>query len=99
MRPAACRAAERLQGRPDLAASLEQTDRDYLSACRERDDALIAETRAARMRKRRLELAFIGVLILISLAGIAHALWANFDYLKVRGEAIADSFLPKAPHR
>jgi formylglycine-generating enzyme required for sulfatase activity len=48
------------------------------------------------MRKRRLELAFIGVLMLISLAGIAHALWANFDYLKVRGEAIADGFLPKA---
>jgi formylglycine-generating enzyme required for sulfatase activity len=89
-------AAERLRDRPDLAASLEQTDRDYLAACREREDALIAETRAARVRKRRLELAFIGVLMLISLFGIAHALWVNFDYLRVRGEAIADSFLPKA---
>ena len=89
-------AAERLRHRPDLAAGLEQTDWDYLSACREREDALIAETKAARSRKRGLELAFIGVLILISLAGIVHALWVNFDYLKVRGEAIADSFLPKA---
>jgi formylglycine-generating enzyme required for sulfatase activity len=89
-------AAERLRHRPDLAASLEQTDWNYLSACREREDLLIAEAKAAQARKRRLELAFIGVLLLISVAGIAHALWVNFDYLKVRGEAIADSFLPKA---
>jgi formylglycine-generating enzyme required for sulfatase activity len=89
-------AAERLRNRPDLAASLEQTDWNYLSACREREDASIAESKAARRRKRRLELAFVGVLIVISLAGIAHALWANFHYLKVRWEAIADSFLPKA---
>jgi formylglycine-generating enzyme required for sulfatase activity len=89
-------AAERLRNRPDLAASLEPTDWNYLSVCREREDALIAEAKAARRRKRRLELAFIGVLILISVAGIAHALWANFNYLKVRGETIADSFSPKA---
>lgn len=89
-------AAERLRHRPDLAAGLQQTDWNYLSACREREDALIAEAKAARRRKRRLELAFIGMLILISVAGIANALWANFDYLKVRGEVIADSFLPKA---
>ena len=89
-------AAERLRHRPDLAAGLEQADWNYLSACREREDALIAETKAARSHKRGIELAFIGVLALISVAGIAHALWVNFDYLKVRGEATADSFLSKA---
>jgi formylglycine-generating enzyme required for sulfatase activity len=88
--------AERLRNRPDLAASLQQTDWDYLSACREREGALIAEGKAVQRRKRRSELALIGVLALISVAGIAHALWANFDYLKVHGETIADRFLPKA---
>jgi formylglycine-generating enzyme required for sulfatase activity len=88
-------AAERLRDRPDLAASLEQTDWDYLTACREREDALVAEARYAQKRKRRLELAFVGVLVLIGLVGIVYALWTNFDYLKVRGEMIADNFLPK----
>jgi formylglycine-generating enzyme required for sulfatase activity len=88
-------AAERLRDRPDLAASLEQMDWNYLSACREREDASTALANAAKKRKRRLELAFIGVLILISVAGIAYALWTNFDYLKVRGEMIADSFWRK----
>src|SRR4051794_3126920 len=89
-------AAERLQGRPDLAASLQQIDRDYLAACREREEAVVAESRAARMRKRRLQLALIAALILVSLAGVAHAFWVNFDYLKVRGEMMADNLLPKA---
>jgi formylglycine-generating enzyme required for sulfatase activity len=89
-------AAERLQGRPDLAASLEQTDLDYLAACRDHENATIAESQAARMRKRRMELALIGVLMLISLFGIVHALWVNFDYLRVRGEVIADNIVPKA---
>jgi formylglycine-generating enzyme required for sulfatase activity len=88
-------AAERLHDRPDLAASLEQTDWDYLSACREREDASIVEAKAARNRKRRFELAFMGVLIVISVAGTAYALGKNFDYLKARGEMIADSFWPK----
>src|SRR4051812_1421336 len=89
-------AAERLQGRPDLAASLEQTDRDYLAACRDHENELIAESQAARARKRHVELAFIGVLMLLSVFGIAHAFWVNFDYLKVHGEIIADNLVPKA---
>ena len=31
-------AAERLLGRPDLAASLEPTDYEYLTKCREREE-------------------------------------------------------------
>jgi formylglycine-generating enzyme required for sulfatase activity len=74
---------------------LEQTDWNYLSACRERQDALIAEARAAPKRRRRLELAFVGLLTITSAAGIGYALRTNSDYLKVRGEIIADSFWPQ----
>jgi formylglycine-generating enzyme required for sulfatase activity len=93
-------AVEQLIGkRPDLAANLEPTDREYVAACRRREDALNAEAQAAQKRKRRLELAFVGVLVLISLAGIAYAIWTNFDYLKLRGEMLADDFLPGWPKR
>ena len=74
---------------------MEQTDWNYLSACRERQDALIAEARAAPKRRRRLELAFVGLLTITSAAGIGYALRTNSDYLKVRGEIIADSFWPQ----
>jgi formylglycine-generating enzyme required for sulfatase activity/class 3 adenylate cyclase len=91
-------AAERtLSERPDLAAILEPGDREYVAACRRRQDALNAETQAAQKRKRRLELAFIGVLVVISLAGIAYAIWTDFDNLTVRGEMLADEFLPGWP--
>jgi class 3 adenylate cyclase len=68
-------AAERtLSERPDLAAILEPRDREYVAACRRREDALNAEAQAAQKHKRQLELAFIGVLVVISLAGIAYAI-------------------------
>jgi formylglycine-generating enzyme required for sulfatase activity/class 3 adenylate cyclase len=93
-------AAERtLSERPDLAAILEPRDREYVAACRRREDALNAETQAAQKRKRRQELAFIGVLVVISLAGIAYAIWTNFDNLTVRGEMLADEFLPGWPKK
>jgi formylglycine-generating enzyme required for sulfatase activity len=33
-------------------------------------------------------------MVLTSLAGIVYAIWTNFDYLKVRGQMIADDFWP-----
>ena len=56
---------------------------------------MIAEARAAPKRRRRLELAFVGLLTITSAAGIGYALRTNSDYLKVRGEIIADSFWPQ----
>ena len=53
------KAAERLAERPDLAANLEPTDRDYLAACRKAE-------RAATARKRRVQ-ALFGV------AGLCHS--------------------------
>jgi formylglycine-generating enzyme required for sulfatase activity len=38
-------------------------------------------------------------LVVISLGGIAYALWTNRDYLNVRGEMLADEFLPGWPKR
>jgi formylglycine-generating enzyme required for sulfatase activity len=85
--------------RPDLAANLERTGRDYVAACRNHEDAFNAEGKAAQRRKRRLELAFVTILVLISLSGIAYAIWTNFDYIKLRGELLADNFLPGWPKR
>ena len=85
--------------RSDLAAILESSDREYVAACRWREETLNAEAQAAQKRKRRLELAFIGVLVVISFAGIAYAIWTNFDYLTVRGEMLADEFLPGWPKK
>ena len=58
-------AAERLSERPDLAASLEPTDRQYLAACRK------AEANAKR-GKRRVQVAIYVLLagVIASLAGI-----------------------------
>jgi formylglycine-generating enzyme required for sulfatase activity len=88
-------AAERLiSERPDLAANFEPIDKEYVAACRSRENALNAEAKAAQKRKRRQELAFVGLMVLTSLAGIVYAIWTNFDYLKVRGQMIADDFWP-----
>ena len=64
--------AERLAERPDLAANLEPTDRDYLAACRKAE-------RAATVRKRRVQ-ALVGVLALRILAGAIG--WLNQPYLQ-----------------
>jgi formylglycine-generating enzyme required for sulfatase activity len=63
-------AAERLIGRPDLAANLEPTDQAYLAACRQAEYL-------ARWRARRLHALIIGMLLLISGAGVAYWSWTN----------------------
>lgn len=85
--------------RPDLAEILEPVDREYLAACRRHEDTVNNEARAAYKRKRRMELAFAAVLLVISLTGIGYAIWMNLDYLKVRSEMLADDFLPSWPKR
>ena len=64
-------AAERLINRPDLAANLEPTDRNYLAACR-------AAELLAKSRKRRVQ-----ALVYLLLFGIIGALlgWINQSYL------------------
>ena len=66
--------AEQLIDRPDLAANLEPTDRDYLAACRQAE-------RAAASRRRRAQVAF-GVLGVAILAGVIG--WMNEAYLQER---------------
>jgi formylglycine-generating enzyme required for sulfatase activity len=65
-------AAERLQGRPDLAAHLEPTDREYLAACRKAEGAARARTRRVR--------ALIYVLLVGIIAGLVG--WINQAYVK-----------------
>jgi formylglycine-generating enzyme required for sulfatase activity len=65
-------AAERLTARPDLAANLEPTDRQYLAACREAEAI-------AKGRKRRMQ-ALIYVLLFGIIAGLVG--WINQAYLK-----------------
>lgn len=65
-------AAERLSERPDLAANLEPTDREYLATCRKAESA-------ARGRTRR-----VRALIYVLLVGIIGGLvgWINQLYIK-----------------
>ena len=65
-------AAERLSERPDLAANLESTDREYLAACRKAEAV-------AKGRKRR-----VHALIYVLLVGIIGGLigWINQLYVK-----------------
>ena len=67
-------AAERLGARPDLAANLAPTDRDYLAACRK------AEVDAKR--GKRLVQAVIYVLLVGVIAGLIG--WINQGYLKAQ---------------
>ena len=64
-------AAERLSARPDLAANLEHTDREYIAACRR------AEANARR--GKRLLLAGIYVLLVGIIAGLVG--WINQSYI------------------
>ena len=57
-------AAERLSFRPDLAASLEPTDRDYIAACRK------AEADASR-RRRLLQIATYASLVVVIIGLVA----------------------------
>jgi formylglycine-generating enzyme required for sulfatase activity len=64
-------AAERLTARPDLAASLEPTDRQYIAACRD------AETRAKRGKRLLLGAVYASlVAIIIGLVG-----WINQSHI------------------
>ncbi len=65
-------AAEHLSARPDLAANLEPTDRDYLAACRKAEAA-------SRARIRRVQGAAYAGLIVIILGLIG---WIKQDFLK-----------------
>jgi len=64
-------AAERLTVRPDLAANLEPTDREYLAACRKAESA-------ARGRRRRVQAA-IYILLVGVIAGLVG--WINQLYI------------------
>jgi formylglycine-generating enzyme required for sulfatase activity len=65
-------AAERLSARPDLAANLEPTDREYLAACRQAEAA-------ARGRRRRVQAAVYMLLVGI-IAGLVG--WINQSTIK-----------------
>lgn len=65
-------AAERLSGRPDLAAHLEPTDREYLAACRKAQDS-------EKGRMRRVQ-AVVYTLLVGIIAGLVG--WINQAYLK-----------------
>jgi len=66
--------AEQLAERPDLAANLEPTDREYLTACRNAE-------RAAASRRRRAQALVGGLAVLLAAAGVG---WLNQDYLRQR---------------
>lgn len=57
--------------RPDLSSSLEPTDREYITACREHE-------RAGQRRNRLIQGSFAALLLLFAMAGIG---WQNQDVL------------------
>jgi formylglycine-generating enzyme required for sulfatase activity len=65
-------AAERLSARPDLAANLEPTDREYIAGCRKAE--------ADARRGKRLLLASVYVLLLGVIAGLVG--WIEQSYIK-----------------
>jgi formylglycine-generating enzyme required for sulfatase activity len=66
------RAAERLLARPDLAANLEPTDKDYVASCRSAEQAVQARTRRVQ--------ALVGALVvLVVLGGVG---WWKQDFLQ-----------------
>jgi formylglycine-generating enzyme required for sulfatase activity len=78
-------AAERLSARPDLAANLEPTDRDYLAACRKAEAA-------AKNRKRQVQ-AVIYVLLVGIILGLIGVI--NQAYLKEE----ANWYMTMRPYR
>ena len=78
-------ATEQLAARPDLAANLEPTDREYLAACRKAEAA-------ANGRKRRVQ-ALIYVLLFGIIAGLVG--WINQASLKER----TNWYLTMRPYR
>ena len=72
-------AAEQVLNRPDLAASLEQRDRDYLTACREAERRGLDKARAAARNRQRLR-AFAAILLCGFIAGLLG--WINQSAIK-----------------
>jgi formylglycine-generating enzyme required for sulfatase activity len=68
------RAAERLLARPDLAANLERTDKDYVASCRRAEQA-------AQARARRGKAVLGALLALLGSGGVA---WWQHEYLQDR---------------
>ncbi len=50
---------------------------------------------ASRKRKRHSELALMGMLCVLSAAGIIYAFWVNYDYLKIQQEILTDRLWPE----
>jgi formylglycine-generating enzyme required for sulfatase activity len=75
------KAAERLLERADLTAHLEPTDREYLAACREAEQAAAKKERTTERTRQRLR-AIIGLLM----AGVIMGLigWINQAYVRER---------------
>ena len=76
-------AAERLSARPDLAANLEPTDRDYIAACRKAE--------ADAKRGKRLLQAAIYVLLVGVIVGLVG--WIKQSYI-ARAVALVDRYVP-----
>jgi formylglycine-generating enzyme required for sulfatase activity len=72
-------AADRLAGRPDLAALLEPADHAYLAACREAERLALERERAALRNKQRMQ-AVVAFLLLGIIAGLIG--WINQGYVR-----------------
>ena len=72
-------AAEQLGARPDLAGLLSPVDRDYLTACRDAEQAAQQAARAAARNRRRMR-AVVAFLLLGIIAGLIG--WINQAYLR-----------------
>jgi len=81
-------AAEQLMDRPDLAANLEPTDRDYVKACQN-------AVREARIRARHVKIV-VGALAtgILAVVGLAYVGLFDRNYLEVQARRLADIYLP-----
>jgi formylglycine-generating enzyme required for sulfatase activity len=80
------REAERLRLRPDLAANLEPTDRNYLVECRRRETATLSQRRRIR--------TVVGVLCIMAVAWLVFTGWSNQPYVTAYLGALSDLLLP-----
>lgn len=70
------RAAERLLARPDLAANLEPTDRDYVAACQHQE-----RRERRRARRGKIVVSALGASV-VAVAGLAYGGFLNPTYLE-----------------
>jgi formylglycine-generating enzyme required for sulfatase activity len=88
------RAAERLLSRPDLAANLEPTDKDYIAACRRAE-------RSGRRRARRVKvlvggLATIVMGIVTAIVALSYSGKLDQSYLNIQARKYLDIYMPRA---